>query len=96
MQSKAATGEAYLPEERREAIEAIQEAVLKNPPKGYEEVMLYGIIGYYVPYSIYPDGNHCTPTDPLPFANLASQKNCMAFYGMGICIDEAPAKWFVE
>ena len=87
MQSKAATVEAYLPElpeERREAIEAIQEAVLKNPPKGYEEVMLYGIIGYYVPYSIYPDGYHCTPTDPLPFANLASQKHCMAFYRMCI------------
>lgn len=58
--------------------------------------MLYGIIGYYEPYSIYPNGYHCTPTDPLPFANLASQKNHIAFCGMGIYIDEAQAKWFVE
>ena len=57
--------------------------------------MLYGIIGYYEPYSIYPNGYHCTPTDPLPFANLASQKNHIAFCGMGIYIDEAQAKWFV-
>ena len=41
-------------------------------------------------------GYHCTPTDPLPFANLASQKNHMSFYGMGIYVDEAQAKWFVE
>ena len=92
MQSKAATVDAYLaelPEDRREAIEGIRKVILKNLPKGYEEGMLYGMIGYYVPHSIYPDGYHCTPTDPLPFANLASQKNHMSFYGMGIYVDEA-------
>ena len=74
MQSAAATVEAYLaelPEDRREAIEAIRKVILKNLPKGYEEGMLYGMIGYYVPHSIYPDGYHCTPTDPLPFAGGA-------------------------
>ena len=99
MQSKAATVDGYLtelPEDRREAIEGIRKVILKNLPKGYEEGMLYGMIGYYVPHSIYPDGYHFTPTDPLPFANLASQKNHMSFYGMGIYVDEAQAKWFVE
>ena len=99
MQSKAATVDGYLtelPEDRREAIEGIRKVILKNLPKGHEEGMLYGMIGYYVPHSIYPDGYHFTPTDPLPFANLASQKNHMSFYGMGIYVDEAQAKWFVE
>ena len=84
MQSAAATVEAYLaelPEDRREAIEAIRKVILKNLPKGYEEGMLYGMIGYYVPHSIYPDGYHFTPTDPLPFANLASQKTTCPFTG---------------
>ena len=95
MQSKAATVDAYLaelPEDRREAIEAIRKVILKNLPKGHEEGMLYGMIGYYVPHSIYPDGYYCTPTEPLPFANLAAQKNHMSFYGMGIYVDEAPER----
>ena len=99
MQSAVATVEAYLaelPEDRREVIEAIRKVILKKLPKGYEEGMLCGMIGYYVPHSIYPDGYQCTPTDPLPFANLASQKNHMSFYGMGIYFDEEQAKWFVE
>jgi hypothetical protein len=99
MQSKAATVDEYLaelPEDRREAIEAIRKVILKNLPKGYEEGVLYGMIGCYVPHSIYPDGYHCTPTDSLPFANLASQKNHMSFYGMGIYVDEAQARWFVD
>ena len=92
MQSKAATVDGYLtelPEDRREAIEGIRKVILKNLPKGHEEGMLYGMIGYYVPHSIYPDGYYCTPTDPLPFANLASQKNHMSFNGIGIYVDEA-------
>ena len=99
MQSKAATVDAYLaelPEDRREAIEGIRKVILKNLPKGHEEGMLYGMIGYYVPHSIYPDGYHCTPTDPLPFANLASQKNHMAFYGFCIYIDEVLKDRVVE
>ena len=61
MQSKAATVDGYLtelPEDRREAIEGIRKVILKNLPKWHEEGMLYGMIGYYVPHSIYPDGYH--------------------------------------
>lgn len=87
MQSKAKTVEAYLaelPPERREAIEAVRRVIRKNLGKGFEEGMQYGMIGYYVPHSVYPPGYHCDPSQPLPFAGLASQKNHMSLYLMGI------------
>lgn len=99
MQSKATTVEEYLaelPDDRSESIKAIRQVILKNLPNGYEEGMQYGMIGYYVPHSVYAAGYHCDSSEPLPFANLASQKNHMALYGMGIYIDEAQAKWFVD
>ena len=78
MQSKATTVEQYLrelPADRREAISAVREVILKNLPQGFEEGMQYGMIGYFVPHKLYPAGYHCDPTQPLPFASLASQKN---------------------
>ena len=99
MQSKAKTVDAYLdglPDDRREAISAIRKVILKYLPRGYEEGMQWGMIGYYVPHSIYPAGYHCQPDEPLPVASLASQKNHMAFYGFGLYIDEEQARWFVE
>lgn len=83
MQSKAETVEQYLaelPDDRREAIRAVRDTILKNLPKGYEEGMQYGMIGYFVPHNLYPPGYHCDPEQPLPFVCLASQKNHMAFY----------------
>ena len=99
MQSKATTVANYLkelPPDRREAISALRAVILKNLPKGYEEVMQWGMIGYVVPHSVYPSGYHCQPDQPLPYVSVASQKNHMAFYGMGIYMDEAQCKWFVE
>lgn len=99
MTSNAATVQEYLDglaPDRREAIEAVREVVLKNLQPGFEEGMQYGMIGYYVPHSIYPPGYHCDKTQPLPFAHIASQKNHMAIYLM--CIYGSPElnKWFVE
>ncbi len=97
MQSKAATVEEYLaelPPDRRRIIEAVRQIILKNLPKGYEEGMQYGMIGYYVPHSIYPDGYHCDPTQPLPFAGLASQKRHMAIYLMSIYGNPEQETWF--
>jgi len=91
MQSKARSVEEYLaelPDDRREAISAVRATILKNLPKGYEEGMQYGMIGYYVPHSVYAPGYHCDPKQPLPFASLASQKNHMGFYFM--CIYSNP------
>jgi uncharacterized protein YdhG (YjbR/CyaY superfamily) len=87
VQSKATTVQQYLselPAERREAIQAVREVILKNLDKDFEEGMTYGMIGYYVPHRVYPAGYHCDPRQPLPFAGLASQKNHMAVYLMCI------------
>ncbi len=83
MPTKPATVQDYLaslPEDRREALQAVRKVILKNLPKGYEEGIQYGMIGYFVPHSIYPDGYHCDPKQPLPFGGLASQKNHMSMY----------------
>jgi uncharacterized protein YdhG (YjbR/CyaY superfamily) len=98
MKIKAKTVEEYianLPEDRREAVIKLRETVLKNLPEGFKEEMNYGMIGYVVPHSIYPDGYHCAPEMPLPFANIASQKNHIAFYHMGVYADPELYKWFV-
>lgn len=97
MQSQAKTVNQYLkslPVERREAISAIRKVILNNLPTGYEEGMQYGMIGYYVPHDVYPEGYHCNPAEPLPFVGLASQKNHMALYMMCIYSDAAHQKWF--
>ncbi len=106
MQSKAPTVQAYLhslPADRRAAISAVRDMILKNLDSSYEEGMQYGMIGYYVPHSVYPKGYHCDPKQPLPFAMLASQKNYMSLYLM--CVygggdDESAgskhARWFRE
>jgi hypothetical protein len=76
MTSKATTVDQYLadlPEDRRKALEAVRQVILKNLDKDYEEGIQYGMIGYYVPHRVYPAGYHCDPKQPLPFANLASQ-----------------------
>jgi hypothetical protein len=97
MQSSARTVDEYLkslPADRREAISAIRKVILANLPEGYEECMSYGMIGYVVPHRIYPAGYHCNPSLPLPFANLASQKNHMALYLMCCYGDKATDQWF--
>lgn len=78
MTSQAKTVEEYLqalPGDRRAAISAVREVILANLPKGFEECMNYGMIGYVVPHSLYPNGYHCDPKQALPFACLGSQKN---------------------
>ena len=99
MQSKATTPDQYiaeLPEDRKEVMQKLRETVKKNLPKGFEETMQYGMLGYVVPHSIYPDGYHCNPKDALPFMALASQKNHIGFYHMGIYSDPDLMKWFME
>lgn len=83
MQSKATTVSQYLkelPADRRATIEAVRAVLLKNLDPLYEEGMLYGMIGYYIPHRVYPPGYHCNPSQPLPFACLASQKNYLSLY----------------
>jgi hypothetical protein len=99
MQSKATTVEQYLselPEDRRKALEAVRQVILANLDKDYEEGIQYGMIGYYVPHRVYPAGYHCDPKQPLPFANLASQKNHMSLYLMCVYGDSDLSRWFQQ
>ena len=99
MQSNAKTVSEYinsLPPERKKIISAIRKAILKNLPKGFQEEMSYGSIGYVVPHKLYPDGYHCDPTLPLPFLGVASQKNFIAIYHMGIYGEPKLLKWFQD
>lgn len=99
MQSSALTVEDYLkeiPEERKPYFYKLRETIVKNIPDGFVEQMSYGMIGFVVPHSIYPDGYHCTPKLPLPFINIASQKNFIALYHMGLYADKELLNWFVE
>lgn len=97
MMSTARTVEEYiagLPDDRRVAISTVRDVILKNLPRGFEEVIQYGMIGYVVPHRLYPAGYHCDPTQPLCFAALASQKNHMAIYLMTVYGDVKTQKWF--
>lgn len=98
MTSDAKNPEEYinsLPEDRKIYIEKLRNVILKNLPKGFQEGMNYGMMGYCVPHSIYPKGYHCKPTDPLPFMGFASQKNSINFYHMGIYANKELYDWFV-
>lgn len=96
MKSTATTPDAYLeslPDERRPIITALREVILKNLPKGFEEQMSYGMLGWVVPHSRYPAGYHCDPKLPLPFLNLASQKNHISLYHSALYEGEL-LNWF--
>ena len=97
MTSKAATPQQYideLPADRKKTISEMRKVILKNLPKGFAEEMSYGGIGYVVPHKLYPNGYHCDPKLPLPFAGIASQKHFVALYHMGIYSSPELLKWF--
>ena len=98
MQSRAVTVNEYIDSlsgDRKDAMEKLRTAILNNIPKGFVETMNYGMIGYVIPHSIYPDGYHCNPELPLAFINIASQKNFIAVYHMGIYANKKLFDWFV-
>jgi uncharacterized protein YdhG (YjbR/CyaY superfamily) len=97
MQIFAENPDAYiaaLPEERQVVMEQLRKCVKSTIPTGFAEIVNYGMLGYVVPHSIYPSGYHCDPKQPLPFMGMASQKNFVAFYHMGIYADEKLLNWF--
>jgi hypothetical protein len=99
MHSDAKTADEYissLPDDRADAMAKLRKAINKNLPKGFKEGMGYGMMGWSVPHSLYPAGYHCTPTDPLPFLGIASQKNFIAVYHMGIYAHPPLLDWFVK
>ncbi|MEN8886628.1 MAG: DUF1801 domain-containing protein [Winogradskyella sp.] len=98
MTSEATTPKAYinnLPEERKAPINKLDQLIKNHMPKGLEAGISYGMLAYYVPKSIYPAGYHCKPYPPLPFINLASQKNFIALYHSGLYAKKELYDWFV-
>ncbi|WP_340073977.1 DUF1801 domain-containing protein [Leptobacterium sp. I13] len=99
MKIEANTPDEYiskLSEDRKNAIEKLRQVIINNLPKGFSETLNYGMLGYVVPHDIYPNGYHCDPKQPLPFMNIASQKNFIAVYHMGIYSDPKLMDWFVK
>ena len=95
-QSAAATIDDYLaelPPDRREAISAVRDVILRHLPTGYEETMQYGMIGYVIPLETYPVTYN---GQPLGYAALASQKNYMSLYLMNIYRDKGAEQWFLD
>ena len=99
MQYTSETPDQYIeqiPQERQAIMQRLREVIKNNLPDGFDERMSYGMIGYVVPHKIYPDGYHCDPKLPLPFMNIASQKNFIAVYHSGIYADPDLMQWFVD
>ena len=95
----AATPQEYiasLPDDRKLPMTELRAEIKKNLPKGFEETMAGGMLNFLVPHSIYPEGYHCDPKSPLPFISVASQKNFVAVYHMGIYANPELLKWFTD
>jgi uncharacterized protein YdhG (YjbR/CyaY superfamily) len=98
MQSKSASVDEYisqLPADRQDALQKLRLLIASNLKGVYEETISYGMIGYVVPKSVYPAGYHCNPDLPLPFISIASQKNFIALYHMGVYAQPDLYNWFV-
>lgn len=85
-----------LPVDRAEPFNKLHDVIMKYLPKGFEAAISYGGLGYVVPHTIYPAGYHCNPIEPLPFAGIASQKNSINLYHMGIYSDPKLLEWFLS
>jgi len=99
MQIKATSPDEYLemiPEDRKEVMSKLRSVIKEKLPFGFQETMSYGMIGYVVPHTLYPNGYHCTPELPLPFMNIASQKNFIGVYHMGVYANKDLLDWFVN
>ena len=99
MQIHADSPEHYLdqlPDDRKEAVGKLRKTVLDNLPEGFVETIGYGMLGYVVPHSLYPAGYHCDPKLPLPYMNIASQKNYISVYHMGIYGNKELLEWYLN
>ena len=99
METTVKTPQEYLqnlPEDRIEPFNKLRQLLLEKLPEGFEEQISYGMLAFVVPFSTYPDGYHCDKNQPLPFISLASQKNFIALYHMGIYANPELLDWFVS
>lgn len=99
MQTKTTTFKDYideLPDDRKEAMTKLRKIILDNLPKGFSETIGLTGLGYSIPHTLYPNGYHCDPKQPLPFIGIGSQKNFIAIYHMGLYADKKLLDWFTS
>ncbi len=84
---------AKLPQDRRDAIVTVRDAINAKLAPGYEERLQYGMITWTVPESVLP-ARDVYNKQPLALASLASQKHHMAVYLMGVYADSKERQWF--
>ncbi|WKD86749.1 hypothetical protein KCTC32516_02127 [Polaribacter huanghezhanensis] len=99
MHYKANTVDEYinqLPEDCKVVLTKLRKVINQNLPKGFVEEINYNMPGYVVPHSLYPKGYHCNTTLPLPFLNIASQKNFVVLYHMGLYANPEICAWFTS
>ncbi len=99
MQSRATSPAAYIGEVNplyKSYFTELRDTILASLPEGFKEEMSYGMIGYVVPHSIYAKGYHVNPALPLPFCNIAAQKNFIGFYHSGLYAMPDLKKWFID
>ena len=99
MQFKSKTILEYisqLTEDRKEPISKLRNIINQNIDRGFSEEINYGMIGWVVPHSLYPEGYHCDPKLPLPFMSIASQKHFIAVYHMGVYANPKLLEWFIS
>ena len=82
--------------DRKHPMIELIDVVEKNIPNGFEKTMNYAMPSFVIPHSIYPNGYHVTPDLPLPFIGIASQKNHIGFYHMGLYADSKLLDWFIS
>lgn len=85
-----------LPDDRKAPMQQLREVINANLPKGFDERISYGMVGWVVPHSAYAPGYHCDPKLPLPFLSIASQKNFIAVYHMGVYASPELLNWFTS
>lgn len=99
MRSEKTTPADYiksLPDDRKRIMNKLRKIIKTNLPKGFVEQMSYGMLGYVVPLSRYPDGYLNKKNEPLPFITIASQKNFIALYHMGLYSNPPLLTWFKQ
>ena len=85
-----------IPEERKAPFSRLRSVILEYLPEGFEETISNKMPSYVVPHRLYPSGYHCNPEEPLPFLAIASQKNFIGFYHMGIYTNPELLTWFQD
>ena len=75
---------ASVPAERKDAINAVRDAVNEHLPPGYEETVDWGMLAWVVPLATLPNTHNGRP---LMLAALGAHKKLMTVYLMNVYDD---------